>query len=453
MPSDPLSPFLFIIAIEALHVTIQEAKQKNIFEGIQVGSNKISISHLQFADDALIMGKWSLENAKNLCRILQCFHMPSGLKVNFHKSKFFGVGVTYNETERFASILRFQPSTLPCTYLGLPIGSNMNKSSNWKPVIDKFHKKLTSWKVRSLSYSGRLTLFKSVLRALGTYFFSLFKAPKCVINYLEKLRRNFIWGGYLYCNKMTWIAWNKICSSSKNGGLEVGSLHDSNLAMLGKWLSFSPWKSIIKLPKSFSCANINLHSVFRRKVGDGSSIRFWKDLWVGDSCLKNNFPRLYLLETKKNCTIKDRCCCLNGPNNFSWAWRRSPTLGSEASQFSGLMELLHQFTTSNTPDNWIFTLHSFRTYFVSAMRKHIEESTLGSTIGETKWNNTLPIKVNIFAWRLALDRLPTRFNLDSRGVDLDSVRCAICDDAIETIQHLFVDCTISKSLWSMVTRW
>ncbi|GJY36052.1 retrotransposon protein, putative, ty1-copia subclass [Tanacetum coccineum] len=60
-----------------------------------------------------------------------------------------------------------------------------------------------------------------------------------------------------------------------------------------------------------------------------------------------------------------------------------------------------------------------RTYVVSAMRKHIEESTLRSTTGETKWNNTLPIKVNIFAWRLALDRLPTRFNLNSRRVDLD----------------------------------
>ncbi|GKD03454.1 putative RNA-directed DNA polymerase, eukaryota, reverse transcriptase zinc-binding domain protein, partial [Tanacetum coccineum] len=206
---DPLSPFLFSIAIEALHVTIQEAKQKYIFEGIQVGSNKIGISHLQFVDDALIMGK--------------CF----------------------------ASILRFQPSTLPCTYLGIPIGSNMNKSSNWKPVIDKFHKKLTSWKVRTLSYGGRLTLLKSVLGALGTYFFSLFKAPKCVINYLEKLRRNFVWGGYFDCNKMTWITWNKICSSSKNGGLGVGSLHASNLAMVGKWWwhfhskNNTLWKNII----------------------------------------------------------------------------------------------------------------------------------------------------------------------------------------------------------------
>ncbi|PWA91010.1 hypothetical protein CTI12_AA095230 [Artemisia annua] len=91
-----------------------------------------------------------------------------------------------------------------------------------------------------------------------------------------------------------------------------------------------------------------------------------------------------------------------------------------------------------------------RNSILSMLRK---ESTLGSTIVKTKWNSTLPIEVNIFAWRLALDRLPTRFNLDTRGIDLDSVRCAICDDAIETTQHFFVDCTISKSLWSMVTRW
>ncbi|GKE01669.1 RNA-directed DNA polymerase, eukaryota, reverse transcriptase zinc-binding domain protein, partial [Tanacetum coccineum] len=54
---DPLSPFLFIIAIEALHVSIQEAKSKNIFEGIKVGSRNLDISHFQFTDDALILGK------------------------------------------------------------------------------------------------------------------------------------------------------------------------------------------------------------------------------------------------------------------------------------------------------------------------------------------------------------------------------------------------------------
>ncbi|GJR19341.1 putative RNA-directed DNA polymerase, eukaryota, reverse transcriptase zinc-binding domain protein [Tanacetum coccineum] len=58
---DPLSPFLFIIAMEALHVTLQEAKAKGRFEGIKVGTSSIIISHLQFADDALILeGKWVL---------------------------------------------------------------------------------------------------------------------------------------------------------------------------------------------------------------------------------------------------------------------------------------------------------------------------------------------------------------------------------------------------------
>ncbi|GJS95922.1 putative RNA-directed DNA polymerase, eukaryota, reverse transcriptase zinc-binding domain protein [Tanacetum coccineum] len=66
---DPSSPFLFIIAVEALHISLKEAKAKNIFEGAKVGNNKVDVSHLQFMDDALIMGKWSLDNAKNLCRI------------------------------------------------------------------------------------------------------------------------------------------------------------------------------------------------------------------------------------------------------------------------------------------------------------------------------------------------------------------------------------------------
>ncbi|GKC66174.1 putative RNA-directed DNA polymerase, eukaryota, reverse transcriptase zinc-binding domain protein [Tanacetum coccineum] len=123
---DPLSPFLFIIAVEALSIALKEVKSKHIFEGVKVGSNKVDISHLQFADDALILGKWSIDNAKNLCRILRCFNLASGLKVNFSKSKLFGVGVSTSETNNLAYFLNCQPSKLPCSYLGLPIGANMN---------------------------------------------------------------------------------------------------------------------------------------------------------------------------------------------------------------------------------------------------------------------------------------------------------------------------------------
>lgn len=131
---DPLSPFLFILAVEALNVTMEDVKGNKLFHGIQVGKDSIPITHLQFADDALIMGEWSIENARNLSRILSCFHLASGLKINFSKSKLFGIGVTHLDFSNLASILGCQPSQFPATYLGLPIGTKMQQYSNWTPI-------------------------------------------------------------------------------------------------------------------------------------------------------------------------------------------------------------------------------------------------------------------------------------------------------------------------------
>ncbi|GJU08416.1 reverse transcriptase domain, reverse transcriptase zinc-binding domain protein [Tanacetum coccineum] len=209
---DLLSPFLFIIAAKALHVTIEEAKAKRLFEGVKVEDNSVDLSYLQFADDALLLGKWSLDNAR---------------KYGF----------------------RFERS-------------NMNKTCNWKPIIEKFRKRLTAWKARSLSYGGRLTLIKSVL-----------------------------------------------------GAVVVVAL------LLGIQLS---------------------------------------------------------LETYCN------------------------------------------FYPCGVP---------------------------------IRWNKNRPIKINIHSWRLSLNCLPTRFNLDRRGIDLNSVRCLVCDGDIETDLHVFVKCLIAISIWNSISRW
>ncbi|GJZ89449.1 putative RNA-directed DNA polymerase, eukaryota, reverse transcriptase zinc-binding domain protein [Tanacetum coccineum] len=102
---DPLSLFLFILAVEALNVALLEATNNNIFHGIKVGKDKIHISHLRFANDALITGEWSRSNAKNLSRILTCFHLASGLKVNFNKSKLYGISTSNIELCYLASTI------------------------------------------------------------------------------------------------------------------------------------------------------------------------------------------------------------------------------------------------------------------------------------------------------------------------------------------------------------
>ncbi|GKF20860.1 hypothetical protein Tco_0069498 [Tanacetum coccineum] len=52
--------------------------------------------------------------------------------------------------------------------------------------------------------------------------------------------------------------------------------------------------------------NYDLNVIFSRKVGDGASVAFWNDVWIGNSNLKTTFPRLYSLEIAKDCLVADR---------------------------------------------------------------------------------------------------------------------------------------------------
>ncbi|GJS29678.1 gag-pol polyprotein, partial [Tanacetum coccineum] len=50
-------------------------------------------------------------------------------------------------------------------------------------------------------------------------------------------------------------------------------------------------------------------------------------------------------------------------------------------------------------------------------------------------------------------RIPTRTNLDRRGIDLDSVRCPLCDKDLESEDHIFVSCEIASGIWKDVLHW
>ena len=67
--------------------------------------------------------------------------------------------------------------------------------SIWNPILEKIERKLAGWKKLYFSKSGRLTLLKSTLFSIPTYFFlSLFTVPTHVANKIEKLQRNFFVG-------------------------------------------------------------------------------------------------------------------------------------------------------------------------------------------------------------------------------------------------------------------
>ncbi|GKE76295.1 hypothetical protein Tco_1542415, partial [Tanacetum coccineum] len=125
--------------------------------------------------------------------------------------------------------------SMPFTYLGLPIGSNMSRIANWKKLVDMFRSKLSLWKANLLSIGGRLTLIKAVLGSIGIYYMSIFKVPESIIKVLERFRASFFWGGDEDRMKLSWIKWVNVLASFDKGGLGVCSLKAFNFALLQKW--------------------------------------------------------------------------------------------------------------------------------------------------------------------------------------------------------------------------
>jgi len=105
------------------------------------------------------------------------------------------------------TVLGCKQGTLPMKYLGLPLCAKFKDKTIWNPILEKMERRLAGWKRLHLSKGGRVTLIKSTLSNLPTYFLSLFPIPAAVANRIEKLQRNFLWGGISDEPKFHLVKW------------------------------------------------------------------------------------------------------------------------------------------------------------------------------------------------------------------------------------------------------
>lgn len=89
---DPLSPLLFNLVGDVLDKLLTSAKLKGIFQGIALPGCQQVITHLQFTDDVVLFFKNGVHSIKGIKRVLQCFELLTGLKINFHESCLYGYG-------------------------------------------------------------------------------------------------------------------------------------------------------------------------------------------------------------------------------------------------------------------------------------------------------------------------------------------------------------------------
>ncbi|GKC67573.1 RNA-directed DNA polymerase, eukaryota, partial [Tanacetum coccineum] len=162
---DPLSPFLFILIMESLHISFKNVISAGLFNGIRIDSS-FNLSHLFYADDVIFVGKWELSNLSTVVKVLKWFHVASGLKINLSKSKLMGIGISNDAVVSAARSIGCAVLQTPFNYLGVKVGAPMTRLGSWNDVVNKLSVRLSKWKLKSLSIGGRLTLIKSILSSL-----------------------------------------------------------------------------------------------------------------------------------------------------------------------------------------------------------------------------------------------------------------------------------------------
>lgn len=173
---NPLSPILFVIVMEAFRHKMRQVILHGDIIGSKVGVGngaEVCISQLLFVDNTLVLCGAEVTQFHSLCYLQLCFEAVSGLKINLSKFEVIPIVCVHNIQE-LANILGCRVSSLPMKYLGLPLGARYKSIYIWDDIIERMKIRLARYKHMYLSKGGRITLIKSTLSSLPTYFLSLF---------------------------------------------------------------------------------------------------------------------------------------------------------------------------------------------------------------------------------------------------------------------------------------
>ena len=148
---DPLSPLLFILAIDFLARYTQNLADT---EALRLPFREMTPC-LLYADDAMFFLKPEVQQLQVLQIVLTVFKQVSGLSVNLSKSELLISEGSQLLKQELANVLGCKLATLPFTYLGLPLSNKSLPKSAYLPLLQRMNKKLGGWAAKHLSIAGK----------------------------------------------------------------------------------------------------------------------------------------------------------------------------------------------------------------------------------------------------------------------------------------------------------
>ncbi|KAL2224840.1 UNVERIFIED_CONTAM: Transposon TX1 uncharacterized protein [Sesamum indicum] len=450
---DPLSPFLFVLVMEVLHIGYLQLIKQDMQVTYHWKCELARVFQLGFADDLLLFCRADLDSVRVLKVGLDRFAEWSGLRLNIQKSHIIISRSAHERKDQLLSLLGFQEGHLPMRYLGLPLISSRLTISDYQPLLSKIDARIAGWEDMSLSYAGRVQIIKFVLSALSIYWASAFILPKAIIKEVEKRLRRFLLKGTSMTGYAK-VAWKDVCKPIGEGGLGIKDIDALNRALMTKklcdvircdrtsiwveWLQLGRlqnnsiwtvdekggswgWRKLLRLRSL-------IKPMVECRIGDGRTFYLWKDPWQHLGPLISRFPRgpssLGLDESTKLNTVIDE---------GQWHWPLITDL--ECLQ---IIYTLHQIHGGDDRIIWRFP-DGRRT--AQALYRLI--CPPGPKVGWTSLlSGSLKIPRHCFIlWMAIQENLPTTDKPWLTHIG----GCILCDEeTTETHNHLFFRCRFSR---------
>lgn len=467
-----LSPYLFVISMNILSKLLDKAACDREI-GYHPRCKIIGLTHLSFADDIMVLTDGQARSVDGIIKVFDEFARISGLKISLEKSTIFFSGVSAQVREDMALRFPFTAGQLPVRYLGLPLLTKCMSSNDYLPLIEKIRKKFTSWTARFLSFAGRLQLIASVIQSLTNLWLSAFRLPFECLKEIERLCSAFLWSGPTLNSHKAKISWHEICQPKREGGLGLRPLKEVNavscLKMVWRILSSknSLWVNWIKayLLRHGSFWTIQLttstgswmwrkllkyrdkaKAFFKMDVRNGERTSFWFDTWS---------PLGPLIDVTGERGFIDMGISRHATVAQALATRRRRQ--HHSSNLNQIEHLLHTYQARGSVISadiplWKQTGDEYKSYFQSKktwmlIRKNGVENNWHGGI----WFRHFTPKYAFCAWLAIHNRLSTADRMQAWNNGMNTA-CILCQDPMETRDHLFFSCGYSAEIWSALTK-
>ena len=166
--------------------------------------------------------------------VLDPFCSISSQKVSQDKSRvYFSPNVSAEERAKMCDILGFHSTPSLGKYLGIPI-KHSARTQDFGYIIERVQSRFAGWKSNLLSFAGRLVLTQVVTTTISNYAMQCATLSIKILNSINRLSRNFLWGSSKSKKKIHLVSWKKITKPKREAGLSIQATREKNIASLAK---------------------------------------------------------------------------------------------------------------------------------------------------------------------------------------------------------------------------